>query len=92
MRIKCIRNGFLVARRNKIILRIIITQHTCWLQHIYSQVYSSLKRKGQPIPTNDMWIAAQALENGCVVCTHDKNFSHIDGLIAADSLEELSAV
>src|SRR5438445_5486911 len=38
--------------------------------NFYSQVYSSLKRKGHPIPTNDIWIAAQALENGCMVCTY----------------------
>lgn len=55
----------------------------------YSQVYFSLKRKGQPIPTNDMWIAAQALENGCIVCTYDKHFSAIDGLIVGNTLPEL---
>jgi len=55
----------------------------------YSQVYSSLKRKGHPIPTNDMWIAAQALENGCVVCTYDKHFSAIDGLITGNTLSDL---
>src|SRR5690349_9317522 len=27
--------------------------------NFYSQVYSSLKRKGKPIPSNDLWIAAQ---------------------------------
>ncbi len=57
--------------------------------NFYSQVYFSLKRKGQPIPTNDMWIAAQALENGCVVCTYDKHFSAIDGLIIGNTLSEL---
>src|SRR5260221_4813399 len=31
----------------------------------YSQIYFSLKSKGKPIPSNDMWIAAQALENAC---------------------------
>lgn len=57
--------------------------------NFYSQVYASLKRKGQPIPTNDMWIAAQALENGCVVCTFDKHFQAIDGLIIGNTLSEL---
>lgn len=57
--------------------------------NFYSQVYSSLKRKGQPIPTNDMWIAAQALENGCVVCTYDKHFSEIDGLVIGNTLPDL---
>ena len=57
--------------------------------NFYSQVYFSLKRKGQPIPTNDMWIAAQALENGCIVCTYDKHFKAIDGLITGNTLSEL---
>ncbi len=57
--------------------------------NFYSQVYTSLKRKGQPIPTNDMWIAAQALENGCVVCTYDKHFSAIDGLVIGNTLSDL---
>jgi len=57
--------------------------------NFYSQVYASLKRKGSPIPTNDMWIAAQALENGCVVCTYDKHFQAIDGLLVGNTLSEL---
>ena len=57
--------------------------------NFYSKVYSSLKHKGQPIPTNDMWIAAQALENGCVVCTYDKHFSAIDGLVIGNTLPDL---
>lgn len=56
----------------------------------YSQIYSSLKSKGKPIPTNDMWIAAQALEHGCVLCTYDKHFKVIDGLITGVNLSELT--
>jgi tRNA(fMet)-specific endonuclease VapC len=57
--------------------------------NFYSQIYASLKRKGHPIPSNDMWIAAQALENGCVICTHDKHFHAIEGLLVGHSLVEL---
>ena len=56
----------------------------------YSQIYAALRDKGQPIPSNDMWIAAQALENGCVLCSYDKHFQVIDGLIAGTQLSELS--
>ena len=31
---------------------------------IYSQTRLALKRKGQPIPMNNVWIAAQYLEHG----------------------------
>lgn len=56
----------------------------------YSQIYFSLRSKGNPIPTNDMWIAAQALENGCVLCSHDKHFKAIDGLISGSDLLDLN--
>lgn len=55
----------------------------------YSHIYASLKRKGKPIPSNDMWIAAQALEKGCVVCTFDQHFNYIEGLITGNTLNEL---
>lgn len=55
----------------------------------YSQIYSSLRNKGNPIPSNDMWIAAQVLENGCVLCSFDKHFKAIEGLISGISLSEL---
>jgi tRNA(fMet)-specific endonuclease VapC len=58
--------------------------------NFYSQIYSSLKSKGNPIPSNDLWIAAQTLENGCVLCSYDQHFKAIDGLISGTSLSELT--
>lgn len=58
--------------------------------NFYSQIYLSLRNKGKPIPTNDMWIAAQALENGCVLCSYDKHFNEIEGLIFGITMSELS--
>ena len=55
----------------------------------YSQIYLSLKNKGKPIPTNDMWIAAQSLENGCVLCSFDQHFKAIEGLISGTTISEL---
>ena len=46
----------------------------------YSVIYRNLKQKGQPIPTNDMWIAANALQHDLIVFTYDGHFQHIDGL------------
>ena len=57
--------------------------------NFYSEVYAALKRKGHPIPTNDMWIAAQALENGCILCTYDKHFLAIDGLLVGNTIAEV---
>lgn len=56
----------------------------------YSHIYASLKTKGKPIPTNDLWIAAQALENGCVLCSYDQHFKAVEGLISGHSTSDLN--
>lgn len=84
------------ARQNKIELqkflassRVVVYPITLDTSHFFSQIYCILKRKGKPIPTNDMWIASQALEHGCVLCTHDKHFSFIEGLISGSTTTDL---
>lgn len=47
---------------------------------LYSQTRLALKRKGRPIPNNDIWIAAQCLENGWKLITDDMHFAYVDGL------------
>ena len=69
--------------------RIRIFSLTSDTANFYSQIYFSLKKKGKPIPSNDMWIAAQALENGCVLCSFDKHFQMIEGLITGTLTSEL---
>lgn len=44
---------------------------------IFSDVFSSLKKAGNPIPIHDIWIAAIAIETGSVIVTYDKHFMHI---------------
>ena len=43
----------------------------------YAKVFQDLKAKGKPIPVNDMWIAASALERGVELCSFDDHFSDI---------------
>ncbi len=50
----------------------------------YAEVLQQLKKAGTPIPTNDIWIAACAIQHGFKVLTRDKHFSHIAGLILLD--------
>ena len=47
----------------------------------YSRIAEQLKRKGTPIPTNDIWIAAQTMEHGAELITTDQHFEKIDGLV-----------
>ncbi|MCX7012841.1 MAG: type II toxin-antitoxin system VapC family toxin [Candidatus Sumerlaeota bacterium] len=43
----------------------------------YSHLFSGLKRQGTPIPTNDLWIAASAMEHGASLATRDKHFHQL---------------
>ena len=46
----------------------------------YGEVFSQLKRAGTPIPTNDIWIAAVALESGAHLLSFDEDFKQVAGL------------
>ena len=43
-------------------------------------VVDLFKGKGKPIPTNDIRIAAIAIQNGLTLATQDKHFSEIQEL------------
>jgi len=46
----------------------------------YSRIAASLRAKGRPIPTNDVWIAAHAMETGADLVSADRHFAHVDGI------------
>jgi tRNA(fMet)-specific endonuclease VapC len=47
----------------------------------YSRIAALLKRNGTPIPSNDIWVAAQAMEHGAELVSFDKHFHLIPGLV-----------
>lgn len=47
----------------------------------YSRIALQLKQQGTPIPTNDIWIAAQTMELGAELITSDQHFERINGLV-----------
>jgi len=46
----------------------------------YSRIVMQLKKDGSPIPINDVWIAAQAMEHGAELLTSDRHFERVAGL------------
>ena len=46
----------------------------------YGETVAALYKKGKPIPTNDIWIAAVALQYDLTLITRDKHFGEISGL------------
>ena len=46
----------------------------------YAEIHNHLKQIGKPVPTNDIWIAAVAFQNGLRLFTKDEHFKVISGL------------
>jgi len=46
----------------------------------YGRVKFDLRKKGRPIPENDVWIAAVARQHGLTLLTRDGHFREIEGL------------
>jgi len=46
----------------------------------FGRVAAALRAKGTPIPTNDMWIAAHAMEAGAELLSFDEHYRHVDGV------------
>ena len=47
----------------------------------YAEVFNFLKRAGTPVPTNDIWIAAGAMQHSLKVLTTDAHYTYIPQLI-----------
>lgn len=47
----------------------------------YAHIYIHLRKSGKPIPTNDLWIAASAMEHGAELLTADQHFMHVPQIL-----------
>ena len=47
----------------------------------YGEIESKLRRKGRPIPTNDIWIAASAMQHGLEVLTADAHYARVPQIV-----------
>lgn len=82
-----LRAGFAVGKRgaeNERILRRFMTKPGVGVlfadeqtTHHYAAAYRQLRQQGTPIPTNDLWIAALALQHSLVLCARDRHFDRL---------------
>lgn len=47
----------------------------------YADILARLRRRGTPIPTNDLWIAACAMEQAAAIGTYDGHFAAVEGVL-----------
>ena len=86
-----IKAGFLGGterHRNEFLLRKLLSKTTVGVllpdretaEH-YARLFVQLKRAGTPVPDNDLWIAALALQHDLLLITRDKHFKSIPQLL-----------
>jgi len=83
--------GFLMGKnekRNRAILRDFLSSPRTIIAEIdeetserYAVIVQSLRMKGTPIPTNDLWIAASAMQHGLKILTTDKHYLEVPQII-----------
>lgn len=47
----------------------------------YGEIVASLYKKGKPLPTNDIWIAATAKQHNLTLVSKDKHFKEISSIV-----------
>ena len=86
------RGGNRFAENRKILERFLDCPHVALLSagmetaDVFGVIKQKLKEQGSPIPINDVWIAAHAMETGAVLLTYDKYFEQVAGLRLWDEL------
>jgi tRNA(fMet)-specific endonuclease VapC len=51
---------------------------------IFASIKNNLTLAGTPLPINDIWIAAHALETGAAIVTYDRHFQLVQGVRMVD--------
>ncbi len=57
---------------------------------IFGRIKSELRSAGTPLPINDVWIAAHAMETEAALISYDSHFQKISGLRCWASTEDSS--
>lgn len=67
--------AFLATSRVEVLL------HDLETAEFYALIVKKLKAKGRPIPTNDIWVAANAMKHGVALYSFDNHFENVEGLL-----------
>jgi tRNA(fMet)-specific endonuclease VapC len=75
-------------KKNREILNQFLKKSTVKIIHttietaeIYGRLKTNLKKKGNPVPINDLWIASHAIETGSFLLTFDSHFKTIPEIL-----------
>lgn len=89
-----LRSGFLcgsLARKNEQYLvrflnsdRVKVLYADETTTHHFAQVFAQLRLQGTPIPVNDLWIAALAIQHGLLLYSRDTHFDNLPQIARID--------
>lgn len=77
------RSGTISQRNEAVLVRFLANERVEVLYadaqttHIYAETFARLRRNGTPIPTNDLWIAALAIQHSLPLCSRDAHFEKV---------------
>ena len=57
----------------------------------YARLFVQLKRAGTPVPDNDLWIAAVAIEHDLALVTRDRHFDKLPQLRRAMASQTITS-
>ncbi len=69
-----------ITNINKVVERYELLNTNEDTAYLYGIIKASLRKKGKPIPENDIWIATIAKQHEFTLITRDKHFNEIDDL------------
>jgi tRNA(fMet)-specific endonuclease VapC len=69
-----------LAEVERLVARGRVLDITIATAEVYARLRLDLKKKGKPIPENDLWIAALCVEHDVKLAAGDSHFDAVDGL------------
>lgn len=80
-----------LARIDELVAVSVVLQCDAETARRYGDTKNELRLKGRPLPENDIWIAALALQHSLILATRDTHFQSVHGLNIAAWAESSSA-
>ncbi len=69
-----------IARVADLLSRFVILDCDHETARHYGEIKAALRRKGKPIPDNDIWIASIATQYNIPIVTRDRHFNEVEGI------------
>ena len=74
------RTGANLARVDELVVNSTMLKCDAETARQYGEIKNKLRLKGRPLPENDIWIAALALQHDLILVTRDAHFQEVEDL------------